>query len=130
LIDKLQGLEDFEYKGTTKQLNALINRIRENLDIEGRDYEAEKEKVLPIYEKRAKNCWYKVMGISLFKTGYGRSLTQLNEELKRRFGTYFQNYLKSDFYLNERYIRNKGFIINWERILDLIDKGDKNLDIF
>ncbi|MBD3213357.1 MAG: hypothetical protein GF311_12180 [Candidatus Lokiarchaeota archaeon] len=130
LIDKIQGMENFELKGSTKKLNKSIKQIRDELKIDGMDYEAEKEDVLPIYEKRAENCWYKILGVKLFKMGYGRSLTQLNEELKRRFGPYFQKQMKTDFFLNDQYIRGKGYIINWERILDLIDRGEKNLDIF
>ena len=53
----------------------------------------------------------------------------MNEEIKRRFGTYFQNYLKTDFYLS-KFIKGKGYAINWERIIDLIEKEEKNLDIF
>ncbi len=130
LMDKIQGMEDFDLKGTTRILNRKINEIREELKIEGRDYEAEKEKVLPIYEERVKNYWFKILAVKLFKMGYGKSLTQLNEELSRRFGNYFQKQLDTNFYLNDHYIRGKGYVINWERILDLIDKGDKNLDIF
>ncbi|MHA1757878.1 MAG: hypothetical protein ACTSVV_13970 [Promethearchaeota archaeon] len=130
LIDKFQGLETFENKGSLIKLNKLIKKIRENLKIEKRDYEAEKEKVLPIYRDQAEDCWFKCLGIRLFEMGYGRSLTQINEELNRRFGPYFQKQLQTDFFLNNNFIKGKGYIINWEKIIDLIDKGEKNLEIF
>jgi len=130
LIDQFQGLETYKLKGTVKDLNKIIRNIRNQLEIKAIDYEDEKEKVLALYEKKTENCWMKVMVVNLFKMGYGRSLTQLNEELSRRFGPYFQKQLKTEFYLNEVYIKGKGYIINWERILDLVDKGEKNLDIF
>lgn len=60
---------------------------------------------------------------------YGRYLTQLNEELTRRFGNYFQKQLQNDFYLS-KFMRGKGYAINRKKIIDLIEKGDKNLDIF
>ena len=130
LINKFQIQEDFHNKGTVQDLNKTIRKIRNELKIKAIDYEQEKEKVLPLYEKRADNCWIKVMVVNIFKLGYGRSLTQLNEEMNRRFSPYFQKQLKTNFFLNDVYIKKKGYIINWERILDLVDKGDKNLNIF
>ena len=106
------------------RLNSIIRNIREDLQ----EFN-EKDDVLPIYQRKAENCWLKILGVELLKMGYGRSLTQLNEELTRRFGNYFQKQLQTDFYLS-KFIRGKGYAFNWERIIDLIEKGEKNLDIF
>jgi len=127
-ISRIQSLNKYKKKGTATKLNKLIREIREDLKKDLQDIN-EKEYVLPIYQKKADNCWLKVLGVELFKLGYGRSLTQLNEELTRRFGNYFQKQLQTNFYLS-RFIRSKGYAINWEKIIDLIDNGDKNLDIF
>lgn len=130
LIDKIQGLSEFKNKGTKDELNKIIRDIRTELRLEKKDYESEKEKVLPIYEERVKETWFNELATNLFKMGFGRSLTQINEELERRFGTYFQKQMKTDFYINNKFIKSKGYIINWEKIIDLMQKGDKNLDIF
>ncbi|MHA1764751.1 MAG: hypothetical protein ACTSVK_00655, partial [Promethearchaeota archaeon] len=111
-------------------LNNLIREIRKKYNVNSIDIEIEKEIILPEYEKLADNCWLKIIGIELFKNGFGRSLTQINEELSRRFGPYFQKQLKTEFFIKEQFIKNKGYAINWERIIELIQKGDKNLEIF
>ncbi|MHA1280963.1 MAG: hypothetical protein ACTSQP_00540 [Promethearchaeota archaeon] len=129
LINKIQNLNSFEIKGSKDELNSLIKKIRNELGINKIDYEIEKEKVLPIYKKRAPNCWFKIIGSKLFEMGYGRSLTQINEELKRRFSPYFQKKLKTNFYIGS-FVKYKGYIINWERIIRLIEGGEKNLNIF
>jgi len=119
LIDKLQHICEFSGKGTEEKLNKIIRKIRENLKKE-KDQIDEKEDVLPLYEKIPDNSWLKCIGVELFKMGFGRSLTQINVELSRRFGTYFQNYLQTD----------KGYSINWEKILSLIEKGNELLNLF
>ncbi|MHA1268936.1 MAG: hypothetical protein ACTSPY_04045 [Candidatus Helarchaeota archaeon] len=130
LIDKLQTLNKFRNKGDSDKLNNLINEIRKKYGAKGKDIGIEKERILPEYEKLADDCWFKVIGIELFKNGFGRSLTQINEELRRRFSPYFQSQLKTEFFINKKFIKNKGYAINWERIIELIQKGDKNLEIF
>jgi len=127
-IDKIQNLSDFIRKGTASRLNKKIREIRETLKL-NLDVINEKDDVLPIYEKSGENSWLKVISIELFKMGYGRTLTQMNEELSRRFGFYFQKQLQTNFYLS-KFIRGKGYAFNWEKIIDLIEKGEKNLDIF
>ncbi|MHA1130541.1 MAG: hypothetical protein ACTSQQ_06990 [Candidatus Helarchaeota archaeon] len=128
-IDKIQSTRDFEKKGPKDKLNKLIREIRERFEIEGRDFESEKEKVLPIYEKEAPECWLKTVGIEMLKIGFGNSLTQINEELTRRFSPTFQKSLETDFYLGN-FVKNKGYPINWDRIISLIEEGNKNLEIF
>ncbi|MHA1648921.1 MAG: hypothetical protein ACTSYB_01915 [Candidatus Helarchaeota archaeon] len=128
-IDKIQITKNFELKGSSDELNRLIREIKENLGTDRNDLEAEMNQVLPIYEEKAPNCWLKIVGIELYKMGFGRSLTQMNEELTRRFGPYFQKSLKTDFYIG-KFIKNKGYIIDWERIISLIERGEKNLNIF
>ncbi len=123
-IDRIQSINSYEKKGMATRLNSIIRNIREDLQ----EFN-EKDDVLPIYQRKAENCWLKILGVELLKMGYGRSLTQLNEELTRRFGNYFQKQLQTDFYLS-KFIRGKGYAFNWEKIIDLIEKGDKNLDIF
>ncbi len=127
-IDKIQNLSHFEKKGSTIKLNKVIRRIREDLKGDLKEIN-EREKVLPIYQKEVEDCWLKVVGIDLLKMGYGRNLTQMNEELNRRFGTYFQKQLQTDFFIS-KFQSGKGYAFNWERIIDLIEKGEKNLDIF
>ena len=123
-IDRIQSIKRYEKKGMATRLNSIIRNIREDLQ----EFN-EKDDVLPIYQRKAENCWLKILGVELLKMGYGRSLTQLNEELTRRFGNYFQKQLQTEFYLS-KFIRGKGYASNWERIIDLIEKGEKNLDIF
>lgn len=123
-IDRIQSINMYEKKGMATRLNSIIRNIREDLQ----EFN-EKDDVLPIYQRKAENCWLKILGVELLKMGYGRSLTQLNEELTRRFGNYFQKQLQTDFYLS-KFMRGKGYAFNWEKIIDLIEKGDKNLDIF
>ena len=127
-IDKIQNLNEFKNKGTATKLNQKIRSIRETLSL-NLNVINEKDDVLPIYEESVDNSWLKVISIELFKMGYGRTLTQINEELSRRFGFYFQKQLKTGFFLS-KFIRGKGYAFNWERIIDLIEKGEKNLDIF
>lgn len=130
LIDKIQRSNDFGNKGSTTQLNSIIRKLRDKMGVTGRDYDSEKEKILQEYEKSAPNSWLKVVGIELFKKGLGRSLTQINEELARRFGSYFQNSLKTNFYIENQFIKDKGYIINWERIISLIERGQEIIEVF
>jgi len=92
-IDKIQRFKEFERKGSPVKLNKLIRAIREDL-AKGKENVDEKDDILPIYQIKAEECWLKVVVIELFSLGYGRSLTQLNEELTRRFGNYFQKNLR------------------------------------
>lgn len=128
LIDKIQNLHYFQRKGLATKLNKLIREIRDELSLIKTEIN-EKDDVLPLYLKRADNCWLKIVGTSLLQMGYGRSLTQINEELNRRFGNYFQKQLETDFYLS-KFKKGKGYAFNWQRIIGLIEKADKNLDIF
>ncbi len=129
LIEKIQSSNEFIRKGSTAKLNKLIRDIRTELNIDKANFELEKEKVLPIYKKRAKNCWKTILGSNFIEMGLGKSLTQINEELERRFGHYFQKQLETNFYLS-KFKKSKGYVINWERVIDLIEKGQQNLDIF
>ena len=127
LIDIFQHEQKFITKGNSKKLNILIKSIRTDLDIKKLSFIEELNRVLPIYEQKAEKCWLKIIGIELLRSGLGKTLTQINEELTRRFGNYFQKNLETNFYINEKFLKGKGYIINWKKIVFLIERGIKNL---
>ena len=126
-IDEVQKKKNFFNKGYKKDLNKLIRSIREEYQTKKTDYKKELEIIIPVYEKRAPNCWLKQVTVHLLKIGYGKSLTQMNEEITRRFSVNFQKSLKTDFYVNSTFIKNKGYIINWDKINSLMQMGENLL---
>lgn len=124
-VYEIQSHKKFDRKGNEQDLVKEIRGLREDKRVDKRSAEID-DKILPKFRKKGDE-WLRVMICNMFERGFGKSLTQLAPEIDNRF-PYMQNMLDTRFLLTNRYIRSKGYPINWMRIISLMQKGDSNLN--
>ncbi len=62
--------------------------------------------------------WLSVIAANLFYRNYGQNIQQLLEEMNLYFPTFYQK-MKTGFIIGS-FVPQKGFIINWPRIIQLL----------
>jgi len=128
LIKLVQESQDTLYFNLRGDANKLIKEIRELREKEGVSKSEDLDKILPIFEKRGDE-WLRLIACKALKEGYGRDLTQILDDISRRFSPYFNKKLETDF-LKSEYKNKKGYLINWDRITTLLEEGENNLRVF
>ncbi|UJG43115.1 MAG: hypothetical protein K9W46_12165 [Candidatus Heimdallarchaeum endolithica] len=128
LIKLVQEAQDTLYFNLRGDANKLIKEIRELREKEGVSKSEDLDKILPIFEKRGDE-WLRLIACKALKEGYGRDLTQILDDISRRFSPYFNKKLETDF-LKSEYKNKKGYLINWDRITTLLEEGENNLRVF
>jgi hypothetical protein len=125
-VYEIQSHEKFAHKGNEQNLVKEIRKLREDTGVGERSAEID-DKIIPKFRKGGDE-WLRVMICNMFERGFGKSLTQLAPEIDNRF-PYMQNMLDTQFLLNNRYIRGKGYPINWMRIISLMQRGNSSLNV-
>ncbi|MHA1221735.1 MAG: hypothetical protein ACTSP3_00475 [Candidatus Heimdallarchaeaceae archaeon] len=125
-IQKTQDSFEFDKKGDRDKLIKEIKKLRQEQSCT--KYE-DLDLVVETFEKNG-NEWLRVLACQALKEGYGRDLSQVLDDISRRFSPYFHKYLDTGFLNNHTFVRRKGYSINWGRIINLIQNGEENLRVF
>ena len=113
-------------KGDAPTLDKEIKRLR-------KECESDKSEDLECIVDKFNNSgneWLRLIACQALWEGYGKDLSQVLDDISRRFSPYFHKYLDTGFLHDRKYLRGKGYSINWSRIIFLIEKGDENLRVF
>ncbi|MHA1401339.1 MAG: hypothetical protein ACTSQE_13405 [Candidatus Heimdallarchaeaceae archaeon] len=128
LIKLVQEAQDTLYFNHRGDANKLIKEIRELREKKGTDKSEDLDEIVEEFEKNGKE-WLRLISCKALKEGYGRDLSQILDDISRRFSPYFNKKLKTEF-LKSDYKNEKGYLINWSRIVTLLEEGDDNLRVF
>lgn len=126
LVQKFQDEAKFDRKGSAPTLDKEIKKLRKECES---DKSEDLECIVEKFESEGKE-WLRLLACQALREGYGKDLSQVLDDISRRFSPYFHKYLDTGFLHDRKYLRGKGYSINWSRIISLIEKGDENLRVF